>query len=75
MTTSDVCKNALSERIVNMKKYIKKAEILIAQGNLIQGAVRLELAAKEVDFDQLMMGIFDSVSLCERELNYGKRKK
>jgi hypothetical protein len=61
-TTYDVCENVLSERIANMKKYIKKAELLISAGDLMQGAVRLELAAKEAYFDQLMMSVFDSVS-------------
>lgn len=62
-TTYEICENVLSERISNMKKYIKKAETLIVEGDLIQGAVRLELAAKEASFDQLMMSVFDSVSL------------
>ena len=65
MKTYEVCENVLNERIAKMKAYIKKAEGLLAEGDLIQAAVRLDLAAKEAHFDTLMMNVFDSVSIRE----------
>lgn len=63
MTTDEVIYNDLDRRIKEMRKRISAAEQLLNQDNYIQCAVRLQLAAQEAQFDELLLAIYDSQSI------------
>ncbi len=62
MKTSEVIFEALNERIMLMKDQISSAETLLVNRDYLQCAVRLQCAAKEAEFDNLLMSVFDSMS-------------
>ena len=59
---NEVCCGALTQRIETMRALILAAETCLSDGDFLQCAVRLQCAAKEAQFDELLMNVFDAAS-------------
>ena len=59
---NEICLEALAQRIETMRALILAAENCLGGGDFLQCAVRLQCAAKEAQFDELLMTVFDAAS-------------
>ena len=66
-TTKDVCRTNLEQRIKSMEKMIKAAKERLREDDFLQCAVRLEKAADEARFDNMLILIFGSLSRAGEE--------
>ena len=59
--TALVIERNLLDRITTMKKYLKLAEGCLADSDYLQCAVRLQKAAEQARFDEMLLSIYDSM--------------
>ena len=62
MKTEKILEDDLSARIERMQASIWSANACLDDNDFLQCAVRLQDAAKEAQFDDLIMNIYDSMS-------------
>lgn len=62
MKTEDVVKQELEARIGQVELCLKSAKDCLKENNFLQCAVRLQMAAEQGQFSELLMNVFDSLA-------------
>ena len=62
MTPEQIASACLTERIAAMRDYIDKAQERLEYRDYLQAAVRLQKAAEQAHFGELVMRFFESAS-------------